>query len=67
MESPAAYEDSPMEQDEVAYPCKGCGEVRLICSTLMTRAQLVADRGSLMHTHTDTRGGKSFRTGYDCS
>lgn len=29
MDSPAAYPESPMEQDDAAYPCKGCGEVRL--------------------------------------
>ena len=28
MESPAGYPDSPMEQDDASYPCKGCGEVR---------------------------------------
>lgn len=26
MEAPLAYPDSPME-DDVAYPCKGCGKV----------------------------------------
>lgn len=24
----AGYPESPMEQDDAAYPCKGCGEVR---------------------------------------
>jgi len=28
MESPADYLDSPMDGDDVAYPCKGCGDVR---------------------------------------
>jgi Rho-type GTPase-activating protein 1/2 len=27
MESPADYLDSPMDGDDVAYPCKGCGDV----------------------------------------
>ncbi|KAK1140757.1 Rho-type gtpase-activating protein [Aspergillus melleus] len=27
MESPAAYPESPMEQDEIPVPCKGCGEI----------------------------------------
>jgi hypothetical protein len=28
MESPADYLDSPMvDSDDVAYPCKGCGDV----------------------------------------
>lgn len=27
MESPADYLDSPMEGDDVAYPCKGCGDI----------------------------------------
>ncbi|THC87530.1 hypothetical protein EYZ11_013025 [Aspergillus tanneri] len=27
MESPAAFPDSPMEQDDVPVPCKGCGEI----------------------------------------
>ncbi|KAB8078142.1 hypothetical protein BDV29DRAFT_20951 [Aspergillus leporis] len=27
MESPAAYPESPMEQDDVPFPCKGCGEI----------------------------------------
>ena len=27
MESSAGYPDSPMDQDEAAFPCKGCGEV----------------------------------------
>lgn len=29
MESPADYLDSPMDGDDVAYPCKGCGDVRI--------------------------------------
>ncbi|KAL3418296.1 Rho-type GTPase-activating protein 4 [Phlyctema vagabunda] len=27
MESPADYMDSPMDPDDVAYPCKGCGDI----------------------------------------
>lgn len=27
MDSPADYLDSPMEGDDVAYPCKGCGDI----------------------------------------
>ena len=28
MESPAAdYLDSPLDGDDIAYPCKGCGDV----------------------------------------
>ncbi|KAF2402018.1 RhoGAP-domain-containing protein [Trichodelitschia bisporula] len=27
LESPGAFPDSPTEQDEVVYPCKGCGEI----------------------------------------
>lgn len=27
MESPAGYPESPMDQDDIPYPCKGCGEV----------------------------------------
>ncbi|KKK12695.1 hypothetical protein AOCH_000364 [Aspergillus ochraceoroseus] len=27
MESPAPYPESPMEQDDVPFPCKGCGEI----------------------------------------
>ncbi|KAE8394893.1 hypothetical protein BDV23DRAFT_126874 [Aspergillus alliaceus] len=27
MESPAAYPESPMEQDDNPFPCKGCGEI----------------------------------------
>jgi hypothetical protein len=30
MESPGAYPESPSEQDDVVYPCKGCGEVELL-------------------------------------
>lgn len=30
MESPGEYLESPMEGDDVAYPCKGCGDVRSI-------------------------------------
>src|SRR5947209_11259370 len=30
MDSPVAYPDSPLDQDDIAYPCKGCGEV---CNT----------------------------------
>jgi hypothetical protein len=28
MESPGAFPESPTEQEDVVYPCKGCGEVR---------------------------------------
>ncbi|PIG79300.1 Rho GTPase activator Rga [Aspergillus arachidicola] len=27
MESPAVYPESPMEQDDTPFPCKGCGEI----------------------------------------
>ncbi|KAL8983899.1 MAG: hypothetical protein Q9205_001984 [Flavoplaca limonia] len=27
MDSPTAYPESPLEQDDAAYPCKGCGEI----------------------------------------
>lgn len=27
MESPGMFPESPMEQDDVPFPCKGCGEV----------------------------------------
>ncbi|KAF1850716.1 RhoGAP-domain-containing protein [Cucurbitaria berberidis CBS 394.84] len=27
MESPGAYPESPLDQDDVVYPCKGCGEI----------------------------------------
>ncbi|PIA99271.1 Rho GTPase-activating protein 15 [Cercospora beticola] len=27
MESPSTYPESPMEQEDVVYPCKGCGEI----------------------------------------
>ncbi|KAH8723605.1 hypothetical protein GQ44DRAFT_619866 [Phaeosphaeriaceae sp. PMI808] len=27
MESPGAYPESPIDQDDVVYPCKGCGEI----------------------------------------
>jgi hypothetical protein len=26
-ESPGVYPESPNDQDDVVYPCKGCGEV----------------------------------------
>ncbi|OCL01731.1 RhoGAP-domain-containing protein [Glonium stellatum] len=27
MDSPGAYPESPLDQDDVVYPCKGCGEI----------------------------------------
>ncbi|KAL8657451.1 MAG: hypothetical protein Q9226_001901 [Calogaya cf. arnoldii] len=27
MDSPTGYPESPLEQDDAAYPCKGCGEI----------------------------------------
>ncbi|KAF2837238.1 RhoGAP-domain-containing protein [Patellaria atrata CBS 101060] len=27
MDSPSIYPESPMEQDDIVYPCKGCGEI----------------------------------------
>lgn len=27
MESPGVYPESPNDQEDVVYPCKGCGEV----------------------------------------
>lgn len=33
LESPAHHEDSSMDQDDVVYPCKGCGEVRQMNNT----------------------------------
>ena len=43
MESSAGYPDSPLEQDDAAYPCKGCGEVRHQPSPCL---QLMPHRGS---------------------
>jgi len=44
MESPADYLDSPLvDSDDVAFPCKGCGEVNI--------SILMADLG---HTLTKT-------------
>lgn len=28
MDTSTGFPESPMEQDEAVYPCKGCGEVR---------------------------------------
>ncbi|KAF2750093.1 RhoGAP-domain-containing protein [Sporormia fimetaria CBS 119925] len=33
MDSPGAYPESPLDQDDVVYPCKGCGEVRYSAHT----------------------------------
>lgn len=30
MDSPAGFSDTGMDQDDIPYPCKGCGEV---CTT----------------------------------
>ena len=27
MDSPAGFSDTAMDQDDIPYPCKGCGEV----------------------------------------
>ncbi|KAF2205737.1 RhoGAP-domain-containing protein [Delitschia confertaspora ATCC 74209] len=27
MDSPGAYPESPLDQDDIVYPCKGCGEI----------------------------------------
>ncbi|KAI5367944.1 Putative Rho GTPase activation protein [Septoria linicola] len=27
MDSPSTYPESPMEQEDIVYPCKGCGEI----------------------------------------
>lgn len=27
MDSPAGFSDTGMDQDDIPYPCKGCGEV----------------------------------------
>lgn len=69
MESPAGYPgfpDSPMEQDEAAYPCKGCGEVLHQPSP---RYQPLPHRGAAPKTdnllfYLDTRGRKGLRTWY---
>ena len=62
MESPTGYPDSPMEQDDAAYPCKGCGEVPTPCLQLMPRhdSAPIADHLSF---YVDTRGRKSIRIG----
>lgn len=42
MESPMAFPESPMDPDDVAYPCKGCGQVS--CPTgISWRTVTVAD------------------------
>lgn len=54
MDSPGAYPESPTDQDDVVYPCKGCGEV-LIYPTLQD-----------MQALTDTQileEGKAFELG----
>ncbi|KAF5014310.1 hypothetical protein F66182_14752, partial [Fusarium sp. NRRL 66182] len=27
MDSPAGFSDTAMDQDDIPYPCKGCGEI----------------------------------------
>jgi hypothetical protein len=38
MESPAIHPESPMEQDEVPFPCMGCGEVRIVLTMIPNAA-----------------------------
>jgi hypothetical protein len=40
MESPAEYGEFPMDGDDIAYPCKGCGEVRKASKDLFDDADM---------------------------
>lgn len=40
MESPMAFPDSPMDPDDAAYPCKGCGQVRIPRRSVLARHTL---------------------------
>lgn len=35
MESPVIHPESPMEQEDVPFPCMGCGEVGEMASNVM--------------------------------
>ena len=58
LDSSFGVSESPMEQDEAAYPCKGCGEVRLRLSYLLGWG------ANECNLHSDTRGRKGLRSWY---
>ena len=69
MDSPAGYPESPMEQDDAAYPCKGCGEVRstplIFSSCLLQYASCTAPvTDETAGVITDSRRGEGLRTWY---
>ena len=66
MDSSSAFPDSPMEPEEAAYPCKGCGEV---CPTPPCYLSAMPHPGlswsaNSCNFYLDTRGRKGFRTWY---
>lgn len=42
MESPAEFPESVMDGDDIAYPCKGCGEVSCLKSLSISLTMLTA-------------------------
>lgn len=40
MDSPAGFSDTGMDQDDIPYPCKGCGEV---CTTVYLLRDCLSD------------------------
>ena len=59
MESPAGMPESPLDQDDAAYPCKGCGEVSRPKS--FTPVFVYADRSSSVMQILEE--GKAFELG----
>jgi|SRR5271154_7093812 len=57
MESPTAYPVSPMDGDEVAFPCKGCGEVCFTHFSFLCVDQTELTRGQILEE------GKAFELG----
>lgn len=55
-----------MEQDEAAYPCKGCGEVCFTppCGLSAKPPPVLGRSANECNLHVDTRGRKGLRTGY---
>lgn len=41
MDSPAGFSDTAMDQDDIPYPCKGCGEVRTMAYLCETGANVL--------------------------
>lgn len=49
MDTLSHFSDSPMDQDDIVYPCKGCGEVRPLLPSALSDMHMRVANGRMTY------------------